>query len=171
MIGADTADTFRNLSRRITTQTGQRLVILSSKAPLTSAVLDDRTVEIIKAAMSRLYNPNTFVMDLSNFREAEEFKQQGLFLAISRANVLRTIIQIIIENTPNLLALNLRDNKLNFLETFRQLVDKCPNIKAIDLSKNKVFLFFLLIFFNKHISSRFTILKKLTIYGVWILWR
>lgn len=138
VVGADNAETLRNLSRRISTNTGQRLVILTSKAPLPCANLDDRVNAAIKIAMSGRYDVNSKVMNLANFAQAEEFKRQGLFITISKANVLRTVVQVISENTPDLVALNLRENKMNFLEALRPLAEKCPSLKALDLSKNKV---------------------------------
>ena len=88
--------------------------------------------------MIRLYDQDTGLMNLSKFGEADEFKQNGLFIVLERANFLRTIVEIITENTPNLAALNLSGNKLNFLEMLRPLTAKCSSLKAIDLSKNRV---------------------------------
>ena len=138
MVGTDNAETLMGISRRIRTNTGQLLTIHANKAPLPCANLDDRLIEVIKTAMSRLYNLETRVMDLSNFRQADEFKKHGLFIAPGKANITRTITQIITENTPDLQALNLRENKMNFLEFLRPLASKCFSLKALDLSKNKV---------------------------------
>lgn len=138
MAGSDTAETLRDLSRRISTHTGQRLVILTTKSPLPCANLDDRVEVIIKNTMSRLYDLNTRVMDLSNFRQSDEFKQHGLFITIGKANILRTVVEIIVSNTPNLRALNFANNRMNFLEQLRPLSEKCPELMGIDLSKNKV---------------------------------
>lgn len=138
VVGEDNAETLRNLSRRIPTHTGQRLVLLTTKAPLPCANLDDRVEEAIKVAMSSLYDSGSRVMNLANFRHAEEFKRQGLFVTIGKANVLRTVVQIIAENTPDLVALNLRENRMNFLEQLRPLSERCRSLRAIDLSKNRI---------------------------------
>ncbi|KAH9388097.1 Nxf1p [Tyrophagus putrescentiae] len=102
------------------------------------ANLDDRVEEAIKVAMSSLYDSGSRVMNLANFRHAEEFKRQGLFVTIGKANVLRTVVQIIAENTPDLVALNLRENRMNFLEQLRPLSERCRSLRAIDLSKNRI---------------------------------
>jgi len=103
------------------------------------AILDESTETIIKTAMSQQYDANNHIMNLSDFVNAEEFKRQGLYVIIGRANVLRTIVNIIVENTPNIRALNLSDNKLNHLDPLQILNEKgIHSLKAVDLSKNKV---------------------------------
>lgn len=138
VVGTDTALALRDLSRRVTTQTGHRLVILATKSPMMTSQLDNDCKETIKQAMARLFDGNNQVMDLSNFRDAIEFKQKGLFVILSKVNMLRTAIEIITENTPNLLALNLRNNKISYLEPLTKLKNSCHNLKALDLSNNNV---------------------------------
>lgn len=138
VVGTDTALALRDLSRRVTTQTGHRLVILATKSPMMTSQLDNDCKETIKQAMARLFDGNNQVMDLSNFRDAIEFKQKGLFVILSKVNMLRTAIEIITENTPNLLALNLRNNKISYLEPLTKLKNSCHNLKALDLSNNNI---------------------------------
>lgn len=126
----------RGLSRRITTSTGNRLVILVNPSQPPVLALDENLVQLMRIAMSRLYDPNTRVMNLARFRDADELRSRGFYLAIDRPNVLRAIMQLIKENAPGLLALNMSDNRIHSLETFKTL--SSLSIKAIDLSKNKV---------------------------------
>lgn len=139
VIGADLAEALRNLSQRITTDIGRRLVILTARSPLPWTILDASNMNTMKSAISRLFNRTSGVLDLSNFRDADEFRQKGLYIVVERANVLKAIVQLIIEvAASDLLALNLRDNRLSFLEMLQPLTEQCPCLKAIDLSKNKV---------------------------------
>lgn len=138
MVGYDIAETLRDMSRRITTNSGQRLVILMRKSTLLCANLDDRVEGIIKSTMSRLYHLNTRVMKLDNFREAEEFKQHGLFITVGKTQIIRYMVNVILDNTPNLRALNLADNNLIFLHHLQPLVSKCAELQALELSNNKV---------------------------------
>lgn len=95
-------------------------------------------VDLIKHTMSKLYNLETRVMNLSNFQQAEQFIKQGIFIAINKAKEFRNVVNIIVQSSPDIVALNLSNNKLSILEPLQSLADKCSSLKALDLSKNNV---------------------------------
>lgn len=127
----------KSLDRRISTNNGYRLKILTQKAPLPTVTVDETLINVMKLTMSRLYDVSTNVMNLSKFSEAQEFRSNGIYLPVNRPQVLKAIFQIIRDNTPNIVALNLSDNKIAYLGLFNE-IENCQSLKALDLSKNKV---------------------------------
>ncbi|CAG2184281.1 unnamed protein product, partial [Oppiella nova] len=88
--------------------------------------------------MSQRYDANNKVMDLSRLREDSNLQSLGLYVSLSRPNMLNTVITIIIENTADIVGLNLKDNKLSSLEPLVKLANVCEALKAIDLSQNQI---------------------------------
>ena len=138
VLGMDTADTLRAISRKVSFPTGHKVVILINRSAIPPTILNEDLTEKIKIVMSQRFDVNTNVMDLSKFREDQNFQQLGLYVSLSRPNVLNTVIKIIVENTPQIVALNFKDNKIQSLETLVQLAVECRQLKALDLSKNQV---------------------------------
>lgn len=107
--------------------------------------LNDELTETIKHAMSGRYNAEMKIMDLSKFRDDNSLQQLGLYVPLSRPNILNLVVKIIMENTPDVIGINLRDNKLSSLEPLIQLWHTCLSVKAIDLSNNQVIVIFICI--------------------------
>ena len=59
-------------------------------------------------------------------------------MALFRANLMIGVIDILAEHVPDLVALNLSENKLYSLEHLTILAEKLPHLKALRLSKNRV---------------------------------
>ncbi|OTF80139.1 nuclear RNA export factor 1-like protein, partial [Euroglyphus maynei] len=133
--GQDKADTLRGLSRRIKTNSGHNLIILTQRSPPPLIQMNDQYLELIKISMSSQYDHHTNIMDLSRFRHCKHLKNQGLYIMLNRPNILANIIRLINENAPNTIAINLSDNKLQILEPLKEL-SALNQLKALNLSKN-----------------------------------
>lgn len=138
VLGVDTSDALRAISRKLSFPTGHKMNILVSRSSIPPTILNDDLTEKIKIVMSQRFDVTSCIMDLSKFREDQNFQQLGLYVSLSRPNVLHTVIKIIVENTPQIVGLNLRDNKITTLETLVQLAVECRLLRALDLSKNQV---------------------------------
>lgn len=138
VVGDRMARLMRRQSRYAKNPNGQLMTILTEKAPMPVAPLDQNLVEAIKEAMARLYDRQTQAMDLSNFSDAIEFRRKGVYVHLNRANIFKLVVSIIVHNTPNLVALNLSNNGLATLEAMEVLSVSCPNLQEIDLSRNEV---------------------------------
>ena len=101
--------------------------------------INEELTNTIKLVMSQRFDVNTNIMDLSKFREDPNLSQLGLYVPLSRPNMLNTVIKIIVENTPQIVGLNIRDNKIQSLEPMVQLGAECRQLKAMDLGQNQVF--------------------------------
>ncbi|KAH9422072.1 Nxf1p [Dermatophagoides pteronyssinus] len=135
--GQDKADTLRGLSRRIKTNSGHNLIILTQRTPPPVIQMNDQYIELIKIAMSSQYDHHTNIMDLSQFTHSKHLKSQGLYIMLNRPNVLANIVRLIIDNAPNTIAINLSDNKIQILEPLKDL-SSLTQLKALNLSKNNI---------------------------------
>lgn len=136
--GSGTADLLRGLSRRITKQDGSTMIINVKSSSPPQTAMDDELKELIKVVMSRRYATDLGYLDLSNFRKDETFTSKELYVSLDRIIVAREVVNVILQNIPNLRILNLAENRLKVLEPFSKMKGSCSQLKAINLSKNKV---------------------------------
>lgn len=92
----------------------------------------------MKRTVAQNYNPATKVVSLANFFQNDLLKEAGLFLPASKRNVLEEIVKIIVENIPDVRAINLSDNRIYSLEPLKDIVSSCPNVTALDISNNSL---------------------------------
>jgi hypothetical protein len=59
-------------------------------------------------------------------------------VALFRPNMMLAVLDIVVDNVPDLVALNLTDNKLYSLENLSVLSVKLPNLKVLHIGKNRV---------------------------------
>jgi Leucine-rich repeat (LRR) protein len=59
-------------------------------------------------------------------------------VALFRPNVMLTVLDIIVENVPELTALDLSDNKLYSLDNLSVLSLKVPNLRVLHIGRNRV---------------------------------
>ena len=137
MLGEETAEALKALSRKISTPTGNKMVVFTQKSGFPPMAVSQELKNTIKAVMSQRFDVNSNVIDLSNLREDPNLSQ---FMSLSNKNMLNTVIDIIVENSPQIIGLNLKNNKIQSLEALKQLCYGCPQLKAIDLSYNQVFI-------------------------------
>ena len=135
--GPHISDALRSLSRRISSPDGVRLTITSNRCPIPQAEMTDELTEILREVMSRRYNVETKIMDLSKFREDENLIQLGKFVPLSRPGMLKLVADIILKNCPDLIKLILNNNKLTNLESLSS-IKGCQCLQIVDLSSNQV---------------------------------
>ena len=59
-------------------------------------------------------------------------------IALFRPNMMLAVLDIIVENVPELMALDLSDNKLYALDSLSVLSVKLTNLKVLHIGKNRV---------------------------------
>jgi nuclear RNA export factor len=138
VLGLETADALKAISRKISAPSGHKLIVVVNRSAIPPTPIDEELTNTIKLVMSQRYDANNKVMDLSRLREDSNLQSLGLYVSLSRPNMLNTVITIIIENTADIVGLNLKDNKLSSLEPLVKLANVCEALKAIDLSQNQV---------------------------------
>ncbi|XP_055854918.1 nuclear RNA export factor 1 [Episyrphus balteatus] len=129
------AEILQNADRNIIMYDGFKLPV--RVRPGTPQVpIDEAYKEKIKLAMAKRYNPNTRALNLSKFHADEDFKE--MFLSLARAPIMSAVIDIIEKNIPELEALNLNDNQMVTMESFKNIAQRLPNLKILYLEENKI---------------------------------
>ena len=60
------------------------------------------------------------------------------YTPLSRDNVLQTIVDIIGEHIPNVVAIDASKNKIFNLEQMKPLITKTPSLRSLNLGQNKL---------------------------------
>lgn len=135
--GEQLSSSLRSFNRRITSPVGGKMQVKTNRIFLPTVIFDDKLREHVKVALSRRYNVETKALNMSLFREDSVLKELGIYLAVSRNEVLNMIMQIIQENIPELVSIDVSSNELFTLEAFKKLSAVCKNVKCVNLSQNK----------------------------------
>jgi len=99
--------------------------------------MDSELKEKIKLVMARRYNSETLTLNLSQFHLDEELCTQ-YYTPLSRDNVLQTVVDIIGEHIPNVVAIDASNNKIFNLDQMKPLITKTPSLRSLNLGKNKL---------------------------------
>jgi nuclear RNA export factor len=59
-------------------------------------------------------------------------------VALFRPNMMLAVVDVIVENVPELVALDLSENKLYALDSLSVLSVKLPNLRVLHIGKNRV---------------------------------
>ena len=131
----DVAEKIFRQDKKIEMPDGFRMIIrVRGSVPQTR--IDENLKERMKLAMVKRYNAQTKAMDLTKFHSDPDFND--IFCALARPQIMTAVIDIIAENIPDLEALNLNDNKLNFIDHLKIMSKKLPCLKILYLGNNKV---------------------------------
>nr|CAD7440985.1 unnamed protein product [Timema bartmani] len=131
-----TAEELMNADKKITTKDGFRLIV-KVRPGYPHVEVDDKLKERIKLVMGKRYNAATKALDLTKFHMDEDLVQDVL-VCLFKPNIMTTIVNIIAENIPELVGLNLTENKLYSLEPLTSLFKKAPNLTVLHIGKNRL---------------------------------
>jgi nuclear RNA export factor len=59
-------------------------------------------------------------------------------VALFRPNMMLAVLDIVVENAPELAALDLSENKLHVLDSLSVLVAKIPSLRVLHIGRNRV---------------------------------
>lgn len=136
--GDDLCHSIKGLSRRITTPDGLKLIFQTEKAALPLIDITPEFVNVLKQVMSKRYDVTNKLLNLGQFSTEQDFINMRLFVSLQRVNVCKQVVEIIIENIPDLVSLNLSNNRIQCLDVFKPMVTACKGLKNLDLSHNNV---------------------------------
>uniref|UniRef100_U5EYT0 Putative mrna export factor tap/mex67 n=1 Tax=Corethrella appendiculata TaxID=1370023 RepID=U5EYT0_9DIPT len=98
--------------------------------------VDSTLKDRMKLAMVKRYNITTKALNLEKFHSDADLLD--IFCGLFRPMIMVAAIEVISENIPDLVALNLDNNKINILDHFKCLVDKLPSLKILHLAENRI---------------------------------
>ncbi|KAJ8396430.1 hypothetical protein AAFF_G00017360 [Aldrovandia affinis] len=136
-----TANALSKVSRRITDTEGYKVTVLMNPSPPPSFIhteLKPEDLEHLKRCMAKRFDGSQQSLDLNNIRIDPDLVSQNIEVILNRKNCMQAATKIIEENIPELVCLNLSNNRLYKLDDMAELVNKVPNLKALNLSHNEL---------------------------------
>ncbi|XP_050983379.1 nuclear RNA export factor 1 isoform X2 [Labeo rohita] len=138
---AAAASALCKLTRRITDSEGNRVVVLMnccSSLPFLQSELKPQDLEPLKHCMSKRFDASQKSLDLNSIRSDSDLVSHNIEMILNQKNCMQAVIKIIQENIPELLCLNLSNNKLCKLDDIAELVNAAPNVQSLNLSHNEL---------------------------------
>uniref|UniRef100_A0AAY4EMP7 Nuclear RNA export factor 1 n=1 Tax=Denticeps clupeoides TaxID=299321 RepID=A0AAY4EMP7_9TELE len=133
---ATTANSLLKVSRKITDKDGYKVhcccLALMSYQALKSFL------KFTVQCMSKRFDGSQQALDLNNIRIDPDLVSLNIEVALNRKNSMQAVIKIIEENIPELVCLNLSNNRLYRLDDLGEIVNKTPNLKILNLSQNEI---------------------------------
>uniref|UniRef100_A0A3B1JXQ8 Nuclear RNA export factor 1 n=1 Tax=Astyanax mexicanus TaxID=7994 RepID=A0A3B1JXQ8_ASTMX len=138
---AISANALSKITRRITDTEGYKVVVLINPCPPPAFLQSDLTeqdLEHLKQCMSKRFDASEQHLDLNSIRTDPDLVSQKIKVILNHKNCMQAVVKIIEENIPELVCLNLSNNRLYKLDDFAELVNKVPNLKTLNLSHNEL---------------------------------
>uniref|UniRef100_A0A8D2DNY2 NTF2 domain-containing protein n=1 Tax=Sciurus vulgaris TaxID=55149 RepID=A0A8D2DNY2_SCIVU len=88
--------------------------------------------------MNKRYDVSQQALDLQKLRFDQDLRDHDIDMILNRRQCMAATLQIIERNFPELLSLNLCNNKLYWLDGLSDIVEKAPQVKILNLSKNEL---------------------------------
>jgi len=134
------ARALKDLDKQIEMPDGFQLQINVERSTPPNMPLTDDLVEKIKVVMSNRYDVDKKALDLKSFHTDVGFAGESFYAPLWRTNVMNKVLTVIMDNIPELRAIDMSKNKLNstsleFLTTFRT---KVKDLSVLYLADNKI---------------------------------
>lgn len=131
----------KDISHKICDETNQKIPIFVSPSVVPYSVRNKFTSEQmdqLKVTVMKRYDASQKALDLQKFRFDQDLMNSDIDMMLNRRSCMVATLQIIQSNIPELLALNLCNNKLYQLDGLSDVIEKAPQVKILNLSKNKL---------------------------------
>ncbi|GAA6108878.1 nuclear RNA export factor 1 [Tachysurus ichikawai] len=138
---SSTAYALAKVSRKITDKDGYKVTVMLNQCPPPSLPQQDlklEDLEHLKQCMSKRFDGSQQALDLNNIRVDPDLVSLNIDVALNRKNSMQAVLKIIEDNIPELVCLNLSNNRLHKLDDLSDLVRKVPNLKILNLSHNEI---------------------------------
>ncbi|KAI2600280.1 nuclear RNA export factor 5 [Homo sapiens] len=138
---ASAASALKDVSYKIYDDENQKICIFVSHFTAPYSVknkLKPGQMEMLKLTMNKRYNVSQQALDLQNLRFDPDLMGRDIDIILNRRNCMAATLKITERNFPELLSLNLCNNKLYQLDGLSDITEKAPKVKTLNLSKNKL---------------------------------
>ncbi|CAI4222995.1 unnamed protein product [Auanema sp. JU1783] len=135
----DVAEAVEAVSKRIVHKdSGNKIIFLRSKGQAPWAKLSKQEVDTIHAVVDSHYDAGSRALYLTEFALDPVFRAKDMHMALSKGNVMLTVIERIDARYGGLTALSLKGNRLRQLDFAAMLVNVCKFMSVLDLSDNQI---------------------------------
>ncbi|XP_077743553.1 nuclear RNA export factor 2-like isoform X3 [Canis aureus] len=138
-----TASALKDISYKICDDENRKISIFVNPSTVPYSVrykLEPEEMEQLKLTMNKRYDVSQQALDLQSLRFDPDLVGHDIDIILNRRNCMAATLQIIEENFPELLSLNLSNNKLYGLDGLSDIIEMAPTIKlnlVWELSKMK----------------------------------
>uniref|UniRef100_A0A8C5WIQ4 NTF2 domain-containing protein n=1 Tax=Leptobrachium leishanense TaxID=445787 RepID=A0A8C5WIQ4_9ANUR len=91
-----------------------------------------------QSCMQKRYDGSQLALDMKSLHNDPDLLQNHVDMMLNRRSCMLAMLQIIEENVPELLSLDLSNNDLLKLDDLRSISTKAPNLKILNLSHNSL---------------------------------
>ncbi|XP_058569597.1 nuclear RNA export factor 2-like isoform X2 [Neofelis nebulosa] len=138
---AGIASALKDVSYKICDEENQKISIfvIASNVPYSVRYkLKPKEMKQLKLTMHKRYDVFHEALDLQSLRFDPDLVGHDIDIILNRRNCMAATLQIIEENFPELLSLNLSNNKLYQLDGLSDIIQMVPTVKILNLSKNEL---------------------------------
>jgi len=134
------ARALKELDKQIEMPDGFQLQINIERSTPPNMPLTEELVDKIKVVMSKRYITEHRALNLKSFHTDEGFAGESFYAPLWRTNVMNKVLTVIMDNIPELKAIDLSNNKLNStsLEFFSTFRSKAKDLTILYLADNKI---------------------------------
>ncbi|KAM7338605.1 hypothetical protein ACRRTK_002089 [Alexandromys fortis] len=138
---ASTACALKDVTYKICDDDSYKIPIFVNPSEVPYSVQNRLTqvqMEQLKLALKKRYDVSRHALDLQNLYFDPDLLDQKIYMVLSRRSCMTAALQIIQEDFPELLSLNLSCNRLFRLDSLFDVGEKAPQVKTLNLSENKL---------------------------------
>lgn len=132
------AKALRRVSGTLKDRQNFKIVVLTRPCiqPFKMKAMKDEDLEHFKNCMQKRYDGSQMALDMKALRSEPDLVENNVDLILNRRYNMNAMLQIIQDNVPELLSLDVSSNKLFQLDTMSSILTKAPNLKNLNLSNN-----------------------------------
>ncbi|XP_075855480.1 nuclear RNA export factor 2-like [Microcebus murinus] len=138
---AGAASALKDVSHKVCDEQNRKISIFVGPSVVPYSVqnkLKPKQMEQLKLTVNKRYDVSQQALDLQKLRFDPDLVGRDMDIILNRRNCMAATLQIIEMNFPELLSLNLRNNKLYRLDGLSDIIEKAPKVKILNLSKNEL---------------------------------
>ncbi|XP_016051223.1 PREDICTED: nuclear RNA export factor 2-like [Miniopterus natalensis] len=138
---ASAVSALKDVSYKICDEENRKIAIFANTSAVPYSVqdkLEPEEMEQLKLTMSKRYDVSQKALDLQSLRYDPGFAYLDIDIILNRRNCMAATLQIIEKNFPELLSLNLSNNRLYQLDGLSDITQMAPTVKILNLSKNEL---------------------------------
>ncbi|XP_063102274.1 nuclear RNA export factor 2-like isoform X2 [Cavia porcellus] len=139
--GVSTASAIKDASNKIYDEENQKIRIFVNPSAVPYSVQNKFTPEQmkqLKLTMKKRYDVSQKALNLQKLRFDPDLMDHEIDIILNRRSCMVAALKIIERNFPELLSLNLQNNKLYKLDGLSDIVEKGPQVKILNLSENEL---------------------------------
>nr|XP_034493142.1 nuclear RNA export factor 2-like [Marmota flaviventris] len=138
---ASAASALKDVNCKICDEENQKISIFVNPCTELNTLQNKFTpekMEKLMLTMNKRYDVSQQALDLQKLRFDPDLMEHDIDMILNRRQCMFATLQIIERNFPELLSLNLCNNKLYWLDALSDIVEKAPQVKILNLSKNEL---------------------------------